>query len=392
MKRKYLQFLINWKNKSQKKPLLLSGARQVGKTFLIKEFGKEFYSNTIYLNFQTNKLANNIFNEVFEPNKIIKELEILFRLRIEKKNTLIIFDEIQENPHALNCLKYFCEDEPDYEIIGAGSLLGVYLNHNNYSFPVGKVETLTIYPLDFEEFLLANDEKLLIDEIRHSFNNNIPLSKFLHEFALDLYHEYLGIGGMPEVVHKYLTSNSKSEALEIQANIISNYRSDMTKYAPNSTEANRILTTFDSIPNQLAKENKKFQYKLIKKGGSASIFGDSINWLVNAGIINTARELTPIIGGILAVDALATKTIKQHLSNTRHINIGCAIKKTAFIAYRDVNDRILEVDFSNAEESILAFFYIVLDELYKVGTVAGVDIRDYADATIDSLKIKREVL
>lgn len=283
MKRKAMDKLIAWKNNQNRKPLLLYGARQVGKTYLVKEFGKLF-DDMIYVNFETNEIINNIINENIEPNNIIKQLEVFFNKKITE-NTLIFFDEIQQNPRALTSLKYFCEDAPNYYVIGAGSLLGVHIKRENYSFPVGKVDILNIYPLDFEEFLMATNNDLLIDEIKKSYSNNTKISKLLHEKSLDLYSDYLAIGGMPEVVFEYTKSNSLITAIDIQTKILESYKNDITKYT-SYQEANKILAAFESIPAQLAKDNKKFQYKLIQKGGTSTIFGYAIDWLVNSGVTN----------------------------------------------------------------------------------------------------------
>ena len=283
MKRKVMDELIAWKNNKNRKPLLLYGARQVGKTYLVKEFGKSF-DDMIYVNFETNEIINSIINENIEPNNIIKQLEIFFNKKITE-NTLIFFDEIQQNPRALTSLKYFCEDAPNYYVIGAGSLLGVHIKRENYSFPVGKVDILNIYPLDFEEFLMATNNDLLIEEIKKGYATNTKLSKILHEKSLDLYSDYLAIGGMPEVVVEYTKSNSLIDAIDIQTKILESYKNDITKYT-SYQDANKILSAFESIPNQLAKDNKKFQYKLIQKGGTSTIFGYAIDWLVNSGICN----------------------------------------------------------------------------------------------------------
>ena len=281
-----MQSLINWKAQKNRKPLLLYGARQVGKTHLIKEFGEKHFEDYVYVNFETNNIMSEIIEENIEPKNIIKELEVAFGKKINKEKTLIIFDEIQANPRALTSLKYFNENQPDYYIIAAGSLLGVHIKRKKYSFPVGKVDTLTIYPMDFEEFLIATGNELLCEAIKEAFNMNFKMSNAMHEKAMNLYNDYLAIGGMPEVVLEYIREDSLISAIDIQANIISDYKNDITKYADTSSDANKILATFDSIPNQLVKDNKKFQYKVVQKGGTSSIFGDSINWLINAGIIN----------------------------------------------------------------------------------------------------------
>ena len=282
--RKYLQTLVEWKEKDDRKPLLVVGARQVGKTYLIKEFAGAYFADCLYVNFETNNMVSDIFTESIEPSNIIKGLEVVYSQKIDKKNTLIFFDEVQANPRALNSLKYFCENEPEYFVIAAGSLLGVHIKHENYSFPVGKVDALTIYPLDFCEFLIATDNESLMQEIKRHYLANTKAPDYIHKTAMDLFNDYLAVGGMPAVVSEYIKSNSVMSAVDIQAEILRNYRSDITKYAATSLEANRILAAFDSIPVQLAKDNKKFRYKLVKKGGTSAMFGDAIEWLVNAGL------------------------------------------------------------------------------------------------------------
>lgn len=286
MQRKAMNELIKWKNKGNRKPLLLYGARQVGKTYLVKEFANEYFEDIIYINFETNNIVGKIIDEDISPQYIIKNLEIIFNKKIDKDKTLIFFDEIQKNTRALTSFKYFCEDAPEYHVIGAGSLLGVHINKKDFSFPVGKVDFLTIYPMSFDEFLISTGNDLLLDKIIKCYNENISIPELLHKKAIDLYYDYITIGGMPEVVHEFIKSNSVINAIDYQKNIIESYKNDITKYCDDPGFANRIIASFDSIPIQLAKDNKKFQYKLVQKGGSSSIFGESINWLVNAGIVN----------------------------------------------------------------------------------------------------------
>lgn len=294
MKRKYLEDLINWKKEENKKPLLVYGARQVGKTYLINEFGKNYYKNVIYINFESNYEVKNIFSNNLIPEELIKNLEIFFNEKIEEENTLIFFDEIQSCPEALTSLKYFCESTYQYNIIGAGSLLGVHIKKTDSSFPVGKVDFLTIYPMSFDEFLNNSGNDLLCLEIRKAFEEDKPLSTILHDKALKLYEDYLIIGGMPEVVAKYLETNSFIECIDVQNSILSSYKSDISKYA-SSTDSNKILSTFNSIPVQLAKDNKKFQYKLVQKGGTGNIFAESILWLINSGIVNKCVKTKSLI-------------------------------------------------------------------------------------------------
>lgn len=285
MKRDIINNLIKWKDSENRKPLIIHGARQVGKTYIVKEFGKKYYDNTIYVNFETNKEFSSQIGDSIDAKYIINKLELFYGEKIIPGKTLIFFDEIQANERALTSLKYFCEDAKEYHIIAAGSLLGIAINRKEYSFPVGKVQMINMYPLSFKEFLIAIGRENLIDEIQKHFDNNERMDKNIHELCLKLYRTYLVIGGMPEVVQIYLDEQKTISALDVQAEILSSYERDMTKYADNSL-SNRIISAFDSIPIQLAKDNQKFQYKVISKGGTSSIFGEAILWLKNSGIVN----------------------------------------------------------------------------------------------------------
>lgn len=284
MKRKITQQLVEWKNSSARKPLILNGARQVGKTFILREFGRENYKNTVYVNLESNGTVASMFNDDISPSKLIKYLEAETGERILPNETLIILDEIQSCERAVTSLKYFREEAPVYHISAAGSLLGVAINRNQTSFPVGKVNVIRLYPLDFEEFLTATGNDLLIDEITECYTQMSPINEGLHQKALDLYHDYLIIGGMPEAVKAFIETNSYIDASLVQSSIIDSYTADMAKYASNS-EAVKIRACYNSIPAQLARDNKKFQYKVVQKGGSSSIFGASLEWLKQAGVI-----------------------------------------------------------------------------------------------------------
>ena len=283
MKRKITQQLMEWKKSQTRKPLILNGARQVGKTFILREFGRENYKNTVYINLESNGTVASIFNDDISPSKLIKYLEAETGERILPNETLIILDEIQSCDRAVTSLKYFCEEAPEYHIAAAGSLLGVAINRNQTSFPVGKVMVLRLYPLDFEEFLTATGNDLLIEEITECYTKMSPMNEGLHRKALDLYHDYLIVGGMPEAVKSYIETNSYIDAGLVQSSIIDSYTADMAKYASNS-EAVKIRACYNSIPAQLAKDNKKFQYKVVQKGGSSTIFGASLEWLKQAGV------------------------------------------------------------------------------------------------------------
>lgn len=284
MKREIINNLIKWKESKNRKPLIIHGARQVGKTYIVKQFAKEYYDNLIYVNFETNQELNSQIADSIDTSYIINKLELFYGEKIIPGKTLIFFDEIQANERALTSLKYFCEDAPEYHIIAAGSLLGIAINRDNYSFPVGKVQMINMYPLSFKEFLIAIGREKLIDEIKKHFYNDERIDKDIHKLCLKLYRTYLVVGGMPEVVQTYLTEQKKIATLDVQAEILLDYERDMTKYA-NNILSNRIISAFDSIPVQLAKDNQKFQYKVISKGGTSSVFGDAILWLKNSGIV-----------------------------------------------------------------------------------------------------------
>ena len=284
MERKISNRLLSWKNGVNRMPLLIYGARQVGKTHILREFGDKYYTNTAYVNLETNMTVSSYFNENIEPERIIRFLETEVRERIVPGDTLIIFDEIQSCERALTSLKYFNEKTPEYHIACAGSLLGVAVNREKYSFPVGNVDSLTMFPLDFEEFLWALDEQLLCDNIKTAFDSNEALPFALHEKALDLYRLYLVVGGMPRAVLEYMRTKSLIPVPDIQNNIVNDYIADMAKYA-SVAESVKIRAAYNSIPVQLAKDNKKFQYKLAQKGGTATIFGSAIDWLQFAGIV-----------------------------------------------------------------------------------------------------------
>ena len=292
MEREIIKKLIEWKNSKKRKPLIVQGARQVGKTYIIKEFGNRYYENVVYVNFEKNKQISNQINDDINPLEIINKLELFFNEKITPGKTLIFFDEIQANERALTSLKYFCEELPQYHIIAAGSLLGIKINSKNYSFPVGKVQIINMYALSFKEFLNALGKENLIKEIEKHYVSNEKMDNDIHSLCLKLYRTYLVVGGMPEVVQTYLDEGKVIGTIDIQAEILESYENDMTRYAEDY-ESNRIVSAFDSIPLQLAKENQKFQYKVISKGGTSSIFGEAILWLKNSGIVHQVFKATP---------------------------------------------------------------------------------------------------
>jgi len=279
MKRLAMQDLISWKNKSGRKPLIIKGARQVGKTWLMKEFGKNEYTQTVYINFESTKLLKALFREDYNVQRIVTALQIESGIQIDPQNTLIVFDEIQEAEGAITSLKYFCENAPQYHIIAAGSLLGVAM-HSQTSFPVGKVEFLDLYPLNFIEFLMALDQHPLLDLLK---SKDWILIKSFREKYIQLLRFYYYIGGMPEAVLSYKTYNDFDEVRNIQKRILSAYEQDFSKHAPGEIVP-RIRMLWNSIPAQLAKENKKFIYGVVKKGSRAKDYELALSWLVDCGL------------------------------------------------------------------------------------------------------------
>lgn len=285
MKRLITDKLIEWKNSSSRKPLLIKGARQVGKTYALLEFGKNCYDNVVYLHFEGNtETLNKIFTPDLNPKRIIEEISVYAKQTIFPNKTLIIFDEIQACEQALTSLKYFAEEAPEYHIVAAGSLLGLAINRGKFSFPVGKVDMLTMYPMSFKEFLLATDNDTLIEKIRESYSSFTPLTDIYHTLALDLYKKYLVVGGYPAVVRTYLETENFDSVRSVQADISDSYIADMTKYAtPNETI--RSIAIFNTLSSQLAKENTKFQYAVIKSNARAKDYELSLQWLKAASVV-----------------------------------------------------------------------------------------------------------
>ena len=283
MKRKISQFLIEWKNNPYRKPLILQGARQVGKTYSILEFGRNNYENVAYFNFETNPSIGKTFEESLEPGYLIPILSRIVNQTIVREKTLIFFDEVQLCERAITSLKYFCENAPEYHVIVAGSLLGLAVGREKYSFPVGKVDMKTLYPMDFEEFLLALNEESLVTQIQNCYDNNTQMPHAVHEAAMNYYRQFLVVGGMPDCVDKFVETKDYVLIRHIQKTILASYLNDMSKYN-RENEIKKTRLVYDNITVQLSKKNTRFQYKLIKKGGRASEFENAIEWLTLSGI------------------------------------------------------------------------------------------------------------
>ena len=278
--------LLKWKSKRNRKPLIIRGARQVGKTWIMKEFGKLYFENTVYINFDNNEHMKNVFEMDYDIKRIVSALQIETGKKINSENTLLIFDEIQEVPKALSALKYFCENAPEYAIVAAGSLLGVAL-HEGTSFPVGKVDFINLYPLSYKEFVMANGEQQLAELLEQGDYGMINSFSSKYE---DLLRKYYYVGGMPEVVQTYLDTDDFNEVRNVQNDLLIYYSNDFSKHAPKSVVP-RIQMVWNSIPMQLAKENKKFLYGSVREGARAKDFEMAIQWLLDCGLIHKCQRI-----------------------------------------------------------------------------------------------------
>ena len=285
MYRKIMRYLEAWKNSPHRKPLILQGARQVGKTYAVLEFGRTHYDNVAYFNFETSPRLAQTFAENISPDYLIPVLSHIAGQTIVRERTLIVLDEVQLCERALTSLKYFCEDAPEYHIIVAGSLLGVAVNREAFSFPVGKVDMKTMYPMDMEEFLLAVGEEALAQRIRACFDTDTPLPAALHEAAMQRYRQYLTVGGMPECVLQYAQTQDHVLVRHTQDTILAGYLNDMSKYNTQN-EIKKTRLVYDNVTVQLSKKNTRFQYKLIKKGARAAEFENALEWLCLSGVIS----------------------------------------------------------------------------------------------------------
>lgn len=287
MKRFAMEKLIQWKENPNRKPLIIRGARQVGKTWLMKAFGDACYEHTVYINFDNNPTMQQLFTRDLDVSRIVKGLELVYSTKITPSNTLLIFDEVQEVPEALSSLKYFYENAPEYQIIAAGSLLGVAL-HQGTSFPVGKVDFLDLYPLSFKEFLCAVGKENLAALLTEK---DFEMVSILKNEYIDLLKECYYIGGMPEAVNDYVRFGDFVRVREIQKQILLSYELDFSKHAP-VNEVPRIRMLWNSIPSQLAKDNKKFIYGLIREGARAKEYETALLWLMDCGLVHKLSRVT----------------------------------------------------------------------------------------------------
>lgn len=285
MERFLYKQLVKWKSSKNRKPLIIEGARQVGKTWLLKQFGEKEFENFVYINCDNNPQLEDVFFD-YDIERIIRNLSALSNIKIEPGKTLIIFDEIQQSSKTLTSLKYFCEQASNYHVAVAGSLLGL-MDHYGSGFPVGKVESLNLYPLSFMEFLLATGNNILVDQIK---NHNWEEMNSLNPKITELLRQYYYVGGMPAVVYSYVQEQDIQKVRSIQNQILNDYEKDISKHAGRN-DIPKINKVWNSIPYQLAKENKKFVYGAIKSGSRAKDFENAIQWLINAGLVHKVNRI-----------------------------------------------------------------------------------------------------
>ena len=281
-----IEKLYKWKNSKRRKPLIIEGARQVGKTWLMKEFGKQAYADTVYINFDSNSRMADLFSADLDTDRLIMGLELYAGRKINPDNTLLIFDEVQEVPRALASLKYFYENAPQYHIVCAGSLLGIAL-HQGTSFPVGKVDFLKLYPLSFSEFLMATGNERFAELLK---NQDYEMITSFKQTYIDTLKHYYFVGGMPEAVQSFAESKDFNEVRAIQKRILAAYEQDFSKHAPNEVVP-KIRMLWNSIPSQLARENKKFIYGLVREGGRAREYETAIMWLSDCGLVHKVSRV-----------------------------------------------------------------------------------------------------
>ena len=329
MNRKALEALVKWKNDEERKPLVLKGARQVGKTWLMKEFGKACYDNFVYFNFDEEDELKSIFNVNKNPHRIVELLAMISGVKIQPSTTLIIFDEIQECPEALNTLKYFKENANEYHIIAAGSLLGTLLATSK-SYPVGKVNILEIAPLTFDEFLEATEETLY--SYYQSIIKEQQIEEIFHNRLMDAYNNYLIIGGMPECVSSWIKHKDPARIIQIQKELVQLYENDFSKHN-GKVNSGRILMVFRSIVTQLAKSNEKFMYGAVREGARARDFEEAIEWLVSAGMINRVYNVSKLEHPLSAFDKL--EQFKLFVFDTGLLKYMAGIDNSAILLKKD---------------------------------------------------------
>lgn len=343
MYRYAMENLREWKNRKNRKPLIIEGARQVGKTWLMKEFGRQEYTNTVYINFDSNSRMTELFSADLDITRILRGIEIYTGKKINSEDTLIIFDEVQEVPKALSSLKYFYEDAPEYHVICAGSLLGIAL-HGGTSFPVGKVEFMKLFPMSFREFLTATGKEQYVELLEQKDHQMISSFKQIY---IDALKEYYYVGGMPEAVLSYSQAHDLEDVRNIQNMILAAYEQDFSKHAPVSIVP-KIRMVWNSIPSQLAKENRKFIYGLLRKGARAKDYETAIMWLIDCGLIHKVSRITTPNLPLKAYEDL--KAFKLYLVDIGLLGALAGLKQSALL---DGNGMFVEFKGALTEQYVL---------------------------------------
>lgn len=389
--------LIKWKNDNDRKPLILRGARQVGKTYIIKEFGNENYESVAYFNFDHDNQLQNLFINTKDPKRILEQLSFVHGKAIIPEKTLIVFDEIHECPDALNSLKYFCEEANEYHIISAGSLLGIRLSHT--SFPVGKVDFLDMHPMTFSEFLVADDNQSLVDYMS-SINKIENIPDIIFDKLNEKLKAYFIIGGMPEVVDSWVNNKDMEKVDKIQENILKSYESDFSKYTSN-IESNRISIIWNSIPSQIAKDNKKFLYQVAKEGARAREYESAVNWLKDADVVNKIYNVTKSGFPLIAYNDLSS--FKLFLND-----VGLLRKKTNLDSKIIIEGNKLFQEFKGALtenyvlQALLSLninpYYYTFDNRYEIdfiiqhkNEIIPIEVKSSENVNNTSLKIYNQV-
>lgn len=397
MYRKIMKELIEWKNDKDRKPLILRGARQVGKTYIIKQFGKENYDGVAYFNFDHDTQLYNMFDNTKDPVRILEQLSFVYGKAIVPGKTLIVFDEIQECPNALNSLKYFEEEAKEYHIISAGSLLGIRLSHT--SFPVGKVDFLDMYPMTFTEFLEADGCKNLV-EYMESIKSIENIPDIFFDRLSEKLKAYFIIGGMPEVVASWVQYKDMEKVNKIQDNILKSYESDFSKHTTN-VEANRISIIWNSIPSQISKENKKFLYQVAKDGARAREYEGAVNWLKDANVVNKIYNVTKPSMPLISYNDLSS--FKMYL-----IDVGLLRKKTDLDSKVIVEGNRLFQEFKGALtenyvlQTLVAIglnpYYFTFDNRYEIdfiiqyqNEIIPIEVKSGESVNNTSLKVYNEI-
>lgn len=374
MKRKLYDKLLYWKNNKNKMPYMLIGARQTGKTYIITKFCENEFENYIYINLDSMEEIRQVFEQSIQPKEIIRNIEGLLSIDINIENTIIFIDEIQVSERAINSLKYFCESEENYKIIVAGSLLGVKVNRFKSSFPVGKVWIDYLYPMDFEEFLLAIGEDKLLDLIKESYAEMKPMLEVTHNKALTLYNDYICTGGMPTAILNYIEHDKNIFKFEdkVLDMIITSYLADMSKYTEN-IEAIRNNKIYNSMPAQLGKENKKFKYSLVEKSARAREYDSSMEWLLSSNMLIKCQSVTSPKSPL---KAYAEDNFKIYLSDIGLLRVLSKININEIITNKNMLYKGVFIENYVAENLYSKYrelYYWILGNEYEVDFLINVD-------------------